>query len=444
MGLRGVYRSSFLLFLLAGQALAQVPVHRTFTLRPKEANLASDVLADGARYRFGIDLGITSADATWLYSAQWKYERASLEWIVPNVGDDWIAENDVQFGYIRSHVWQTPVNKQHYTVRVKGKRWPLASGGGGGPYDPNWESEWSGNVEANAVTITNPDATTTIAVPKGTSTVIEAAVANNGGDNLAGVPVTFNHQDPEPQNAAADAGFGANHTASTTTNTDAAGAALAEFTVSSVAGDDHIVTANTDNSNVANSGRIIAVDFGDPDNVTYAIEVYSDVEQVQADGEHSANLTATVTANGLPAKAIHVTFASNLGNLDVTNSDGQAFVKLTPEAGVTGTATVTASVAAVSATCQVVFSEEPSDASGVFMELIYPRSGTGGTLSASFAAGAGLSGANAGLSGAKIQSVVVSPPQVGGVSGDSIPVVVKVTRGNSWSQSSGTTWVNST
>jgi len=432
-----------LLFLLGGQALAQVPVHRTFTLRPKEANPASNVQANGARYRFTVNLDVVSSDANWLYSAQWKYERASLEWILPNVGDDWISENDVQFGYIRSYVWQTPVNKQHYTVRVKGKRWPLISGGGGGMYDPNWESEWSGNVEANAVTITNPDASTTIAVPKGTSTVIEAAVANNGGDNLAGVPVTFNHQDPAPQNAAADAGFGATRTASTTTNTDAAGAALAEFTVSSVAGDDHVVTANTDNSNVANSGRIIAVDIGDPDNVTYAIELYSDVEQVQADGEHSANLTATVTANGLPAKGVQVSFVTTLGTITpspagsgggagvgVTNNDGQATVTLTPENGVTGTATVTASVATVQATAQVDFTDGSVPLDGVFVGFVYPSSGV--MTGASIQSVSSL--------GSKTASIVVIPPTAATVTGDSIPVVAQVRVVNTSNQYVSYTW----
>ncbi|PIY38130.1 MAG: hypothetical protein COZ05_21270, partial [Armatimonadetes bacterium CG_4_10_14_3_um_filter_59_10] len=423
-----------LLLFLYGSATAQIPVHQSFTLKPKEANPASNVQANGARYRFTVNLDVVSSDANWLYSAQWKYERASLQWILPNVGDDWVAETDEAHNYIRSYVWQTPNIKQSFAIRVKGKRWPLTSGGGGGTYNPNWESEWSGNVEANAVTITNPDASTTIAVPKGTSTVIEAAVANNGGDNLAGVPVTFNHQDPEPQNAAADSGFGANRTASTTTNTDAAGAALAEFTVSSVAGDDHVVTAQTDNSNVANSGRIIAVDIGDPGTTTYLIDLYSDVAQVQADGEHSANLTATVTANGLPAKGVQVSFTTTLGTLGqdvvVTNNDGQATVSLTPENGVTGTATVTASVATVAATATVEFTDGSVPLDGIFVSFVYPSSGviTGASIQSVSSAGA------------KAASIVVTPPTAATVTGDSIPVVAEVRLVNTSNQYIWYTW----
>ena len=257
---------AFILILNPLTSFALILVHQTHSLSPK-GSTSINVVANGARYRFivGISLGGYSPnpDGGFVYSTDgYKYQQSSITWEYPEADGVFNVEGEEsENNYLKSLQWQTPITNKSYQIKVKGKRWPYGPGGGG-PYDPNWESTASGQITAPTIYDTalikdssKYKAGTEVSVDPSEVLVVEAKAADDSQDiKNSEVTIFWNLKDPSPANT------GSGSLSSSSTTTDSTGLAKVDLTCSNANGDDHIVTAqdkSSEPSSSSDSGKAI-------------------------------------------------------------------------------------------------------------------------------------------------------------------------------------------
>ena len=257
---------AFILILNPLTSFALILVHQTHSLSPK-GSTSINVVANGARYRFivGISLGGHSPnpDGGFVYSTDgYKYQQSSITWEYPEADGVFNVEGEEsENNYLKSLQWQTPITNKSYQIKVKGKRWPYGPGGGG-PYDPNWESTASGQITAPTIYDTalikdssKYKAGTEVSVDPSEVLVVEAKAADGSQDiKNSEVTIFWNLKDPSPANT------GSGSLSSSSTTTDSTGLAKVDLTCSNANGDDHIVTAqdkSSEPSSSSDSGKAI-------------------------------------------------------------------------------------------------------------------------------------------------------------------------------------------
>jgi len=257
---------AFILILNPLTSFALILVHQTHSLSPK-GSTSINVVANGARYRFivGISLGGYSPnpDGGFVYSTDgYKYQQSSITWEYPEADGVFNVEGEEsENNYLKSLQWQTPITNKSYQIKVKGKRWPYGPGGGG-PYDPNWESTARGQITAPTIYDTalikdssKYKAGTEVSVDPSEVLVVEAKAADGSQDiKNSEVTIFWNLKDPSPTNS------GSGSLSASSTTTDSTGLAKVDLTCSNTNGDDHIVTAqdkSSEPSSSCDSGKAI-------------------------------------------------------------------------------------------------------------------------------------------------------------------------------------------
>ena len=257
--------------LFAGFGDALVPVHKTHSLSPG-TNSSINVIANGARYRFKVSIGIDHVDDGFVYATDgYKYKQSSIEWTVNIPGEEDVGVTDTESeesgnNYLKSLQWQTPVLNKSYTVKVEGERWPYGGdGGGGGEYDPHWESTSLGSITHPVIYDTalikegnKYKDGEEVAVEPSEGILVETKAGEGTGTPIqnSSVTVFWKLKDPAPINN----GSGSLSVSSSTT--DSTGLATVTLTCSSERGDDHIVTAqdkDTSPASSCDSGKAVVI-----------------------------------------------------------------------------------------------------------------------------------------------------------------------------------------
>ena len=320
---------AFILILNPLTSFALILVHQTHSLSPK-GSTSINVVANGARYRFivGISLGGYSPnpDEGFVYSTDgYKYQQSSITWEYPEADGVFNVEGEEsENNYLKSLQWQTPITNKSYQIKVKGKRWPYGPGGGG-PYDPNWESTASGQITAPTIYDTalikdssKYKAGTEVSVDPSEVLVVEAKAADGSQDiKNSEVTIFWNLKDPSPTNS------GSGSLSASSTTTDSTGLAKVDLTCSNTNGDDHIVTAqdkSSEPSSSCDSGKAI---------VGFRVEIVtpsggSDFDLKQSNYTQSENIPckAKILPGDLtPTINWQLTLKYTTGGTTYTNSD---------------------------------------------------------------------------------------------------------------------------
>jgi len=256
------------LFFIVGRAYGLVLVHKTHSLAPKTSS-SINVVANGARYRFIVSIGVVKVENGFVYATDgYKYKQSSIQWTVSIPGESEVGiitteGEESGNNYLKSLQWQTPILNKSYTVKVSGKRWPYVGSGGGGPYDPYWESTSSGQITNpiiyNTALIKEGNQYTAgqeVSVEKSEVIMVKTYAGEGTGSPITNSQVTvfWKLKDPDPVNQ------GSGSLAHSSSTTDNSGEATNTLTCSDKHGDDHIVTAQDKDTNPASScdsGKVV-------------------------------------------------------------------------------------------------------------------------------------------------------------------------------------------
>ena len=281
-----IKRKCSLILITATSIFALIPrslfalmlVHEWHPLTPKGSKTGINVVANGARYRFYVDIQETKTEDGFVYAGDgYKYLQRDkyingklyegIKWEVEITGTtevgDIVTEDEVSGSgmaekgnnNLRSLRWQTPVLHKSYTVRVTGNRWPYRGKGGPGPYDPSWGSSMSGELVAPTIydtAIKKVVGTKEEKITEGEETWANPgdkleveAKASDGKKDIENAQVTIYWvlEDPSPTNTGTGKLSERDKPVEFTKTGEGTGIANVDLTCSSERGDDHIVIA---------------------------------------------------------------------------------------------------------------------------------------------------------------------------------------------------------